>query len=116
LKSEFGKDSNLTLAEDDFDEEYSSDSSNGESEAVRGLETHDVQSVIAQVKQAIYNSLWKYWGDPKYAGLLATLLDPRLKKMHVFSNYLKNEAIRICREELDKITIDAAPIQSTASS
>ncbi|CAG8568002.1 3874_t:CDS:2, partial [Cetraspora pellucida] len=45
LKSEFGKDLNLTLNEDDFDEEYCSNSSNSKSKEVQK----------------------KYWDEPKYA-------------------------------------------------
>ncbi|CAG8793870.1 5623_t:CDS:1, partial [Racocetra persica] len=62
----------------------------------------------------IYNSLWKYWGNPNNAGLLATLLDLRLKKMHPWSNYIRERTIRLCYEELDIIANDR-PL-STASS
>ncbi|CAG8774483.1 13_t:CDS:2, partial [Cetraspora pellucida] len=63
---------------------------------------------------AICDSLLKYWGNPKHSSLLATLLDPRLKKICPMSSRLRETAIRVCRQELDNIT-DTIPIQTASS-
>ncbi|RIB08064.1 hypothetical protein C2G38_376823, partial [Gigaspora rosea] len=91
LKFEFAVDPNLPLVDDDYDlnDEYESDIDSGsEDEENYTQDILNVQSTIAQVKWAIYNSLWKYWGTPMFTGLIATLLDPRLKKMRPWSEEL----------------------------
>ncbi|CAG8652506.1 15998_t:CDS:2 [Cetraspora pellucida] len=85
-----------------------------DSEEVQVLEPHDIPTKIAQIKQAICDSLWKYWGNLKHTCLLATLLDPKLKRMHPISSHLRETAIRVCHQELENIT-DTIPIQITSS-
>ncbi|CAG8785823.1 4107_t:CDS:2 [Racocetra fulgida] len=79
-----------------------------------------IQFVILQVKQKIYNSLQKYWGNLNNAGLLAILLDSRLKKICPWPNYIREKTIRLYREELDTIANDrplpTASPQATTSS
>ncbi|CAG8756206.1 18170_t:CDS:2, partial [Dentiscutata erythropus] len=94
-------------------EKYPTFDSDSDNEEAQTLEIYDIQLIIACVKQAIYNSLWKYWGKPKYTGLLAILLDLWLKKMCFWPSYLHEKTIRICCKELDSIT-DTIPIQSTS--
>ncbi|CAG8745671.1 16247_t:CDS:2, partial [Racocetra persica] len=68
---------------------------------------------IIQVKQEIHNSLQKYWGIPNNAGLLAILLDLRLKTICPWPNHIQEKTIRLCCEELDTI-VNNRPL-STAS-
>ncbi|CAG8609912.1 14262_t:CDS:2, partial [Cetraspora pellucida] len=104
---------NLTLVEkeEDSNEEYDSGSN---SEEVQVLEPHNISTKIAQVKQAICDSFWKYWGNPKHTCLLATLLDPRLKRIHPMSSHLRETTIRVCHQELENIT-NMIPIQIASS-
>ncbi|CAG8727724.1 5373_t:CDS:2, partial [Dentiscutata erythropus] len=114
LKSEFN--SNLSNIELDIDgykpdiSYYSKSDDNSESEydntSTQLPRIPPIQSVILKVKQEIYNSLQKYWGNRNNAGLLATLLDPRLKKMRPWPNYIKEKTIRLCCKELDTIAND----------
>ncbi|CAG8731125.1 25023_t:CDS:2 [Cetraspora pellucida] len=89
LKFKFAIDLNLLLIEDSIDKENKSDiDSDNEYENVTDLqEKLNIHSVVAQVNQS----------------LIATLLDPRLKKMHPWSNYICKETIRTCHEELNTI-------------
>ena len=48
-------------------------------------------SIISEVRKAIYTSLEHYWHDPDHIGLIATLLDPRLKSMKLWSNETRNK-------------------------
>ncbi|CAG8697781.1 2688_t:CDS:2, partial [Racocetra fulgida] len=118
LKFEFAVDPNLPLVDDDYDlnDEYDSGSEDegSEDEEDYTQDTLNIQLTIAQVKRAIYNSLWKYWRTSMFTGLITTLLDPRLKKMRPWSEELRKETIRICREEYNNI-IDETPTQSTHS-
>ncbi|CAG8547264.1 12317_t:CDS:2, partial [Cetraspora pellucida] len=61
----------------------------------------NVQSTIAQ-------------RTPIFTGLIATLLDSRLNKMHSWSEELQKKTIRICYEECNNI-INETPTQSTHS-
>jgi len=40
----------------------------------------DIAPIINRVRKAIYNALFYYWNDPAMAMLLATILDPDVKK------------------------------------
>ncbi|CAG8805698.1 1384_t:CDS:2, partial [Gigaspora margarita] len=37
--------------------------------------------IVKTIQHIIYDSLFKYWNEPKMVGLLAMLLDPRLKTL-----------------------------------
>ncbi|CAG8644939.1 16103_t:CDS:2, partial [Cetraspora pellucida] len=63
LKFEFTVDPNLLLVDDDYDlnDKYESDiGSDSKNKEDYTQDILNVQSTIAQVKWAIYNSLWKY--------------------------------------------------------
>ena len=48
------------------------------------------------MKQTIYDSLFMYWNQPIMIGLLASLLDPRLKTLSNWDEETQNSA----KEEL----------------
>ncbi|CAG8828416.1 14926_t:CDS:1, partial [Dentiscutata erythropus] len=79
--------SNYSESDDDNSESENDDAS------TQLPRTPHIQSLILQVKLEIYNSLRKYWGNPNNAGLLATLLDLRLKKMRPWPNYIRERTI-----------------------
>lgn len=55
--------------------------------------------IISKIRGVIYNSLWHYWHDSEDIGLVATLLDPRLKSMKAWSDEIRNETInKLCVE------------------
>src|SRR6266508_4370440 len=55
--------------------------------------------IISKIRGVIYNSLWHYWHDSEDIGLVATLLDPRLKSMKAWSDEIRNETINKLRAE-----------------
>ena len=55
--------------------------------------------IISKIWRIIYNSLWHYWHDSENIGLIATLLDSRLKSMKVWSDEIQNEIINKLRTE-----------------
>ena len=55
--------------------------------------------IISKVQRIIYNSLWHYWHDSENIGLVATLLDPRLKSISAWSDEIRNETISKLRAE-----------------
>ena len=55
--------------------------------------------IISKIRGVIYNSLWHYWHDSEDIGLVATLLDPRLKSMKAWSDKIRNETIDKLRAE-----------------
>ncbi|CAG8655157.1 15635_t:CDS:2, partial [Cetraspora pellucida] len=89
LKFKFAVDPNLLLVDDDYNlnNEYELDiNSDSEDEKNYTQNILNIQSTIAQ-------------GTSMFTGFIATLLDPRLKKMHPWSEELQKETIRICCEK-----------------
>ncbi|CAJ0751880.1 11530_t:CDS:2, partial [Entrophospora sp. SA101] len=84
----------------DEDEISSDDESSGDdSRNIKQLKAQSSQQIISKVKGIIYNLLWNYWSDSEKIGLMATLLDPRLKLMEVWSNETREQAIKkLCTE------------------
>ncbi|CAH1760274.1 6185_t:CDS:2 [Entrophospora sp. SA101] len=81
--------------------EISSDdeSSGDDSRNIKQLKAQSSQQIISKVKGIIYNLLWNYWSDSEKIGLMATLLDPKLKLMKVWSNETREQAIKkLCTE------------------
>ncbi len=57
------------------------------------------KTIISKIRGVIYNSLWHYWHDSENIGLIATLLDSRLKSMKAWSDEIQNEIInKLCTE------------------
>src|SRR3954453_9200415 len=54
--------------------------------------TTNSQYVIKLLKETIYNSLFTYWDQPITIGLLATLLDPRLKMLSSWNEEIQEKA------------------------
>ena len=50
------------------------------------------QDVLKIMKRTIYNSLFTYWNEPIIIGLLASLLDPRLKTLSNWDDETCNKA------------------------
>ncbi|CAG8629776.1 15036_t:CDS:2 [Dentiscutata erythropus] len=117
LKLEFSTYIDSDLAEDILNKsELNIDSDSDNEDSLTNLpEITDIEPIINDVKSAIYHSLWRYWDNPSNIGLLATLLDPRLKRMQPWPAYLHEDTIKECREQLNTIITDE-PIQATTSS
>ena len=78
-----------------LDEISSDDESSGDdSRNIKQLKAHSSQQIFSKVKGIIYNLLWNYWSDSEKIGLMAILLDPKLKSMEVWSNETKEQAIK----------------------
>ncbi|CAJ0845973.1 1412_t:CDS:2, partial [Entrophospora sp. SA101] len=93
----------------DEDEISSDDESSGDdSRNIKQLKAPSSQQIISKVKGIIYSSLWNYWSDSEKIGLMATLLDPRLKLMEVWSNETREEAIKELRTEFNTWQIKVA--------
>jgi hypothetical protein len=50
----------------------------------------NIRGLLDKVKAACYLSMKEYWNVPTSTGMIATILDPRLKKL----NFIKNDAIK----------------------
>ena len=50
----------------------------------------NTQGLLEKVKAACYLSMKEYWNVPMQTGMIATILDPRLKKL----NFIRNEATK----------------------
>jgi hypothetical protein len=61
---------------DDEDENDEDESDNDESESGDDQQPPDIESIINEVRKAIYDALFDYWDDPPMAMLFATILDP----------------------------------------
>ncbi|CAG8784491.1 14440_t:CDS:2, partial [Racocetra fulgida] len=55
-------------------------------------QNHTTQAILKTLQHTIYDSLFDYWGEPLMPGLLATLLDPRLKTLANWSNDIQDMA------------------------
>ena len=55
--------------------------------------------IVNSIKKAIYNALFHYFDTPPKAALLASLLDPRFKRMHGWPDETKQSAISSLKEE-----------------
>lgn len=72
------------------------------------------QDVLEIMKQTIYNSLFVYWNEPKMIGLLASLLDPRLKTLSNWDEETRNKAKTELMHQFEKL-IDLSSVQSSSS-
>nr|CAG8540606.1 1155_t:CDS:2 [Entrophospora candida] len=70
------------------------ESSGDDSRNIKQLKAQSFQQIISKVKGIIYNLLRNYWSDSEKIGLMATLLDPKLKLMEVWSNETREQAIK----------------------
>ncbi|CAG8607966.1 9266_t:CDS:2 [Dentiscutata erythropus] len=55
-------------------------------------QNHTTQAILKTLQHIIYNSLFDYWGESLIPGLLATLLDFRLKILANWSNNIQDMA------------------------
>ncbi|CAG8791356.1 27549_t:CDS:2, partial [Dentiscutata erythropus] len=96
LKLEFSTYIDSNLAEDIFNKsELNIDSDSDNEDNLTNLpEIFDIELIINDVKNAIYHSLWRYWDNLSNIGLLATLLNPRLKQMRPWPAYLCEDTIK----------------------
>ena len=63
----------------------------------------NINIIIAKLHNIIYDSLWHYWPDSNRIGLMATLLDPRLKGMEAWSSEIRKQTISELHEEFQEI-------------
>src|SRR4051812_21007058 len=63
------------------------------------INKHRIKIIINCVKKAIYNVLFDHFDAPPKAALLASLLDPRFKKMRGWLNEIQLSTISLLREE-----------------
>jgi hypothetical protein len=90
----------IILETSNFCHEESSDENSDSSESdddigsvdPRNASTTNSQNVIKMLKETIYNSLVTYWDQPIMTGLLATLLDPRLKMLSNWDEKIQEKA------------------------
>lgn len=76
---------------------------------------HSINTIVANLRSVIYNSLWHYWSDMDKVGLMATLLDPRLKGMDTWPEEIREQTIIELRREFQKfITVDVESISSNS--
>ncbi|CAB4390311.1 unnamed protein product [Rhizophagus irregularis] len=66
------------------------------------------------MKQTIYNSLFVYWNEPIMIGLLASLLDPRLKTLSNWDEETRNKAKTELMHQFKEL-IDLNLVQSSPS-
>ena len=62
----------------------------------------DLKIIINSVKEEIYNALNNYFDDLPNATILASVLDPRFKQMHGWSEELKEKTTSLLRSEYVK--------------
>jgi hypothetical protein len=70
---------------------------------LQGVTAHDdkpnINRIINLVRKSIYNALFNYFDSPPDAVLIASLLDPRFKKMKGWLDNDKEKAIALLRSE-----------------
>ncbi|CAG8784672.1 23289_t:CDS:1, partial [Gigaspora rosea] len=97
-----------------FDSE--SDLSEEESDVSFNIQENqnDLEIIVKDIKNIIYNSLFEYWDRISQICLLATLLDPRLKEMAFANDDIRNQTIEECRIQLYQFTLPSEehPISS----
>ncbi|CAG8498676.1 16909_t:CDS:2 [Racocetra fulgida] len=59
--------------------------------------------IVKKIQIIIYNSLFEYWDYPSQICLLATLLDPRLRKMTFANDDVHNHTIEECHSQLRQL-------------
>lgn len=73
------------------------------------------QDILKTMKQTIYNSLFAYWNEPIMIGLLASLLDPRLKSLSNWDEETCNKAKTELKRQFEEL-INSNSAQSSSSS
>ncbi|CAG8728914.1 16105_t:CDS:2, partial [Dentiscutata heterogama] len=66
----------------------------------------DLDQIEKQFKIAISDSLNKYWHEFHDVGLIATLLDPRTKKITIFTNREREKAETKLRNEFENLHLN----------
>jgi hypothetical protein len=89
--------------DEDGMEEEEIDMSDNEHHDLRDVSAHDdkpnINRIINLVKESIYDALFNYFDSPPDAVLIASLLDPRFKKMKGWLNNDKKKVIALLRSE-----------------
>ncbi|CAG8808560.1 14502_t:CDS:2, partial [Gigaspora margarita] len=64
---------------------------------------NDLELIVKDIKNIIYNLLFEYWNCPSQICLLATLLDPWLKEMPFANEETHDNTIEECRHQLHQL-------------
>ncbi|CAB4423675.1 unnamed protein product [Rhizophagus irregularis] len=84
------------------------------SKAAAASTIQPAQDILKIMKQTIYNSLFVYWNEPIMIGLLAFLLDPRLKTLSNWDEETRNKAKTELMHQFKEL-IDLNLVQSSTS-
>ncbi|GBC14992.2 zinc finger BED domain-containing protein 1-like [Rhizophagus irregularis DAOM 181602=DAOM 197198] len=84
------------------------------SKAAAASTIQPAQDILKIMKQTIYNSLFVYWNEPIMIGLLASLLDPRLKTLSNWDEETRNKAKTELMHQFKEL-IDLNLVQSSPS-
>ncbi|CAG8555238.1 1944_t:CDS:2, partial [Racocetra fulgida] len=80
--------------------------------------TRITQTILKTLQHTIYDSLFDYWSEPLMPGLLASLLDPRLKILAIWSedvqDMAKKELIRQFKELIGSNILSGSSVLNTS--